>query len=127
MLKIQDAVDGVINAMRLRGCTESTLLHNRWSVYALIVNYHHKHGTDCCSDKLLERFCQKQKERYEQGKVSRKYYRGFVTAAFRIRSYMNTGEVDFSIVKDTKAYKPSAEYQKLIDSALCHLQFCERR
>lgn len=118
MLKIQDAVDGVINAMRLRGCTESTLLHNRWSFYALIVNYHHKHGTDYCSDKLLERFCQKQKERYEQGKVSRKYYRGFVTAAFRIRSYMNTGEVDFSIVKDTKAYKPSAEYQKLIDSAL---------
>ena len=61
MLKIQDAVDGVINAMRLRGCTESTLLHNRWSVYALIVNYHHKHGTDYCSDKLLERICKKQK------------------------------------------------------------------
>lgn len=31
---------------------------------------------------------------------------------------MNTGVVDFSLVKNTKLYKPGAEYQELIDSAL---------
>ena len=118
MLKIQDAVEGVLFAMRLRGCAEGTLQHNRWSVYNPIINYHRENGTDYCSDELLESLCKKHEVRYSQGKVSRKYYRSFVTAAFRIRSYVNTGEVDFSIVKDSKVYKPWAEYQKLIDAAL---------
>lgn len=118
MIKIQDAVDGVLNAMRLRGCTEGTLEHNRWSTYAPIINYHRENNTEYCSDELLESICQKQEERYLQGQVSRKYYRSFVTATFRIRSYVNTGEVDFSLVKDNKIYKPGTEYQKLINSAL---------
>mgnify|MGYP001094474215 FL=1 len=31
---------------------------------------------------------------------------------------MDTGKVDFSIVKDTKYYKPGKEYQELVDSIL---------
>lgn len=118
MIKIQDAVDGVINAMRLRGCSEYTLKEIRWSVYTPIIRYHFDNDTDVCSDDLLEEICQKQEKRYQQNEISRKYYRSFITATFRIRSYVKTGEVDFSIVKDTKTYKPSAEYQKLIDFAL---------
>ncbi len=118
MLKIQDAVDGVINAMRLRGCSEYTLKEIRWSVYTPIIRHHFNNDTDVCSNKLLDSICQKQEARYIQGEISRKYYRAFVTAAFRIRSYVNTGEVDFSIVKDTKQYKPGEQYQNLIDAAL---------
>ena len=118
MVRIQDAVDYVLCAMRSRGCTEGTLQHNRWSVYNPIINYHRENGTDYCSDELLESLCKMHEVRYSQGKVSRKYYRSFVTAAFRIRSYVNTGEVDFSVVKDSKLYKPRAEYQELIDAAL---------
>ena len=118
MVKIQDAVDHVLCAMRSRGCTEGTLQNNRRSVYNPIINYHRKNGTDYCSDELLESLCKMHEIRYSQGKVSRKYYRSFVTAAFRIRSYVNTGEVDFSIVKDSKLYKPRAECQELIDAAL---------
>lgn len=118
MLKIQDAVDGVINAMRTRGCCESSLREKQRSVYTPIVRYHHNNGTDICSNELLEEICQKQEERYLQGEKSRKFYRAFVTAAFRIRSYVNTGKVDFFIVKDSKLYKPGAEYQELIDAAL---------
>lgn len=118
MLKIQDAVDGVINAMRTRGCYESALREKQWSVYTPIVRYHHKNGTDICSNELLEEICQKQEERYLRGEISRKFYRAFVTAAFRICSYVNTGEVDFSIVKDSKLYKPETEHQELIDAAL---------
>lgn len=118
MLTIRDAVDGVINAMRTRGCCENALKEIRWSVYTPIIRYHSDNGTDVYSSELLETICQKQEERYLQGEISREYYRRFVTAAFRIRSYVNTGEVDFSIVKDTKIYKPAAEYQELIDAAL---------
>lgn len=118
MVKIQAAVDGVINALRLRGCSEYTLEQIDRSVYTPIIRYHFNNGIDVCSDKLLDEICQKQEERYQRNEVSRKYYRSFVTAAFRIRSYVNTGEVDFSLVKDTKVYKPRAENQKLIDSAL---------
>lgn len=118
MLKIQDAVDGVISAMRTRGCGESALREKRWSVYTPIVRYHHNNGTDVCSNELLEEICKKQEERYLQGEISRKFYREFVTATFRIRSYVNTGKVDFSIVKDSKLYKPKAAHQELIDAAL---------
>ena len=118
MIKIQDAVDGVISAMRLRGCSEYTLKENRWSVYTHIIRYHFDNDTDVCSDDLLEEICQKQEKRYQQNEISRKYYRSFITATFRIRSYVKTGEVDFSIIKDTKTYKPDAEYQKLVDFAL---------
>ena len=118
MLKIQDVVDGVINAMRTRGCCENTLKEVRWSVYTPIIRYHSDNGTDVYSNKLLEEICQKQEERYLRDEISRKFYRAFVTAAFRIRSYVNTGEVDFSIVKDSKLYKPVAEHQELIDAVL---------
>ena len=118
MIKIKDAVDGVIDAMRLRGCSDYTLKEIRWSVYTPIIRYHSDNDTDICSNELLEEICRKQEERYEHGEISRKYYRSFVTAAFRIRSYATTGAVDFSIVKDTKIYKPGTEYQELIDSAL---------
>lgn len=118
MLKIQDAVDGVINAMRTRGCCENTLKGVQWSVYTPIIRYHSDNGTDVYSNELLEEICQKQEERYLRGEISRKFYRAFVTAAFRIRSYVNTGEVDFSIVKDSKLYKPVTEHQELIDAAL---------
>ena len=118
MIKIKDAVDGVIDAMRLRGCCDYTLKEIRWSVYTPIIRYHRDNDTEVCSDELLEEICRKQEERYTHGEISRKYYRSFVTAAFRIRSYVNTGVVDFSLVKNTKLYKPGAEYQELIDSAL---------
>lgn len=92
--------------MQLRGCNEDSLKELKWSIYTPIIRYHFDNGTEVCSDELLEKICQKQEERYTHGEISRKYYRSFVTAAFRIRSYMNTRVVDFSIVKDTKTYKP---------------------
>lgn len=118
MLKIQDAVNCVLNAMKLRGCTESTLEHNKWSIYNPIINFHTKNGTDNCSNKLLKKMCQQQEARFIDGKIGRKYYSEFVTAVFRIQSYAKTGEVDFSVVKDTKQYKPQKKYQDIIDAVL---------
>ena len=118
MLKIQDAVNAVFSAMRLRGYRENTLEHLMWSVYKPIINYHYDNGAELCSDELLGCICGKQAVRCENGEISRKRYREFVTAVFRIRSYAATGEVDFSIVKDTKQYKPGTEYQEIIDSIL---------
>ena len=86
--------------------------------YRRIVVWHHTHDTDICSYELLSSLCELQRIRYEHGEISRKFYRAFVTAAFRIRSYVDTGKVDFSIVKDTKYYKPGKEYQELVDSIL---------
>lgn len=71
MIKIKDAVDGVINAMRLRGCSEYTLKEIRWSVYTPIIRYHFDNDTDVCSDDLLEEICQKQEKRYQQNEISR--------------------------------------------------------
>ena len=125
MQNIQDVVDNILQQMRLRGASENTLSQNRWSIYAPIVNFHHENGIDNYSDELLKRLCETQERRYMKGEISRKRYRSFVTAAFRIRSYINTGKVDFSIVKDTKLYKPSENYQKLIDSILNERRFTE--
>lgn len=118
MLKIEDAVDGVLDALRSRGCAESSLRDIKWSVYTPFIRYHHDNGADFCSNELLDNLCKRQEKRYAEGEISRKYYRAFVTAAFRIRSYVETGKVDFSIVKDSKKYKPGKEYQDLIKSVL---------
>ena len=118
MVKIEDAVDGVLNAMRSRGCVEQSLKEIKWSIYTPIIRYHYDNGTDICSSELLDGICQKQEARYLNGEISRKFFRSFVTAAFRIRSFVDTGVVDFSIVKDSKVFKPCKEYQDLIDSAL---------
>lgn len=90
----------------------------KWSIYTPIIRYHYDNGTDICSSELLDGICQKQEARYLNGEISRKFFRSFVTAAFRIRSFVDTGVVDFSIVKDSKVFKPCKEYQDLIDSAL---------
>lgn len=118
MLKIEDAVDGVLNALQSQGYFESSLKAIKWRIYTPIIRYHHDNGSEICSNELLDSICKKQEERYMCGEISRKHYRAFVTAAFRIRSYVNTGEVDLSVVKDTKLYKPGEEYQKIIDAAL---------
>lgn len=118
MQRIEDAVNGVLEAMRQRGVSEYSLKCIRWSVYRRIVVWHHTHDTDICSYELLSSLCELQRIRYKHGEISRKFYRAFVTAAFRIRSYVDTGKVDFSIVKDTKYYKLGKEYQELVDSIL---------
>ena len=118
MQKIEEIVNAVTEAMKKRGLTSRTIQKECWSVYNPIINYHHKHGTDYYSDELLDRLCKEQKDRYEKGNISRKFYRSFVTAAFRIHSYVNTGQVDFSVVKETKLYNPGEKYEKLINSIL---------
>ena len=37
MLKIEEAVDGVLAAMRMQGFLESTLEHLKWSVYKYLL------------------------------------------------------------------------------------------
>lgn len=118
MQKIEDTVASVLDAMRQRGVNECSIKDINWSVYCPFINWHREHGTEICSSELLNSLCEHQKQRYENGEIGRKFYRSFVTAAFRIQSYVNTGEVDFSIVKDTKWYKPGKEYQAHVDLIL---------
>lgn len=118
MQKIEDTVADVLDAMRKRGIGDYSIKCINWSVYHPIINWHHEHGAEICSFELLESLCAYQQKRYESGEISRKFYRSFVTAAFRIQSYVSTGEVDFSIVKDTKWYKPSKGNQAHVDLIL---------
>lgn len=118
MQRIEDTVNDVLEAMRKRGIGDYTMKCVNWSVYRPIINWHHEHGAEVCSFELLESLCVHQQKRYESGEIGRKFYRSFVTAAFRIQSYVNTGEVDFSIVKDTKWYKPGKKYQTHVDLIL---------
>lgn len=118
MQKIEDAVSGVLDAMRQQGIGDYSIQRMNWSIYRRIVNWHCENGTDVCSIELLNNLCEYQKERYERGEISRNFYRSFVTAAFRIRSYVTTGKVDFSIVKETKRYRPNEFYQELTEAIL---------
>ncbi len=118
MQKIEDAVTGVLEAMRRRGIEDFSIKCINWSVYRPFINWHHEHGTEICSFELLESLCTHQQKRHENGEISRKFYRSFVTAAFRIRSYVSTGEVDFSLVKETKWYRPGEAYQTHVDLIL---------
>lgn len=118
MQKIEDVVSKVLEAMRMRGLGEYTLKCVNWSIYRPIVHWHHKHGTEYYSEKLLDDLCKHQETRYMQGEISRKFYRSYVTASFRIRSYVNTGVVDFSVVKDARWFRPNQENQKITDAIL---------
>ncbi len=118
MQKIEDAVNGVLDALRGQGLKESSIQQVIWSVYRPIINWHYEHGTEFCSDELLKSLCERQRVRHKNGEISRKFYRSFVTASFRIHSYVTIGIVDFSIVKDTRRYKPNEFYQKLTEVIL---------
>ena len=118
MQKIEDAVSGVLDAMRQQGIGDYSIQRMNWSIYRRIINWHCENGTDVCSIELLNNLCEYQKERYERGEISRNFYRSFVTVAFRIRSYVITGKVDFSIVKETKRYRPNEFYQELTEAIL---------
>lgn len=118
MQKIEEVVNKVLEAMRMRGLGEYTLKCVNWSIYRPFVNWHHKNGTEYYSEKLLDELCKHQEARYMQGEITRKFYRSFVTAAFRIRSYMDTGVVDFSVVKDARWFKPNEENQGIADAVL---------
>ena len=86
MQRIEDAVNGVLEAMRQRGVSEYSLKCIRWSVYRRIVVWHHTHDTDICSYELLSSLCELQRIRYKHGEISRKFYRAFVTAGTIIRA-----------------------------------------
>lgn len=119
MLKIVDVVDGVFEQLKEHGLAEYTLQQNMWSVYRAIISFHSAHGTDEYSPELVTELCEIQRQRYENGEISRKFYRSFVTAEFRIRTYVEFGSVDFSIVKDCRRFKPSENYMKLSETILC--------
>lgn len=93
MQKIEDAVSGVLDAMRQQGIGDYSIQRMNWSVYRRIINWHRKHGTEVCSIELLNNLCEYQKGRYEREEISRNFYRSFVTATFRIRSYVTMGRV----------------------------------
>lgn len=116
--KIEEAVSGVLDALHGQGLKESSIRQISWSVYRPIINWHYEHGTEFYSGELLESLCERQRARYEGGEICRKFYRSFVTASFRIHSYVTTGEVDFSIVKDARRYRPNKSYQELTEAIL---------
>ena len=118
MQKIEEAVSGVLDALHGQGLKESSIRQISWSVYRPIINWHYEHGTEFYSGELLESLCERQRARYEDGEICRKFYRSFVTASFRIHSYVITGEVDFSIVKDARRYRPNESYQELTEAIL---------
>lgn len=118
MQKIEDTVAAVLDAMRKRGIGDYSIECVNRSVYHPIINWHHERGAEVCSFELLESLCAYQQKRYESGEIGRKFYRSFVTAAFRIRSYVSTGKVDFSSVKETKWYRPGEVYQAHVDLIL---------
>ena len=80
MQKIEDTVADVLEVMRKRGLGDYSIKCINWSVYRPIINWHHEHGAEVCSFELLGNLCAHQQKRYERGKISRKFYRSFVTA-----------------------------------------------
>ena len=126
MQKIEEAVSGVLDALHGQGLKESSIRQISWSVYRPIINWHYEHGTEFYSGELLESLCERQRARYEDGEICRKFYRSFVTASFRIHSYVITGEVDFSIVKDARRYRPNESYQELTEAILRSTDLTDR-
>lgn len=118
MLKIVDVVDGVFEQLKEHGLAEYTLQQNMWNVYRAIIQFHSANETDEYLPELVMGLCEIQRQRYENGEISRKFYRSFVTAEFRIRTYVVFGNVDFSIVKDYRRFKPSETYMKLSETIL---------
>lgn len=117
-MKIESVVEGVFKQLKEHGLSEYTLQQNMWSYYRAIIKFHTASGTDEYSPVITRKLSEIQCQRYERGEISRKFYRAFVTAEFRIRTFAETGSVDFSVVKDFRQYKPSAQYLNLSENIL---------
>ena len=49
MEKIEDAVTGVLEAMRRRGIEDYSIKCINWSIYRPFINWHHTHGLETCA------------------------------------------------------------------------------
>ena len=127
MLKIVDVVDGVFVQLKEHGLAEYTLQQNMFGVYRAIIKYHFDNGTEEYSPELVTELCEIQRQRHENGEISRKFYRSFVTAEFRIRTYVEFGKVNFSIVKDFCRYKPSDSFLELTKEILGYFDLSVQR
>lgn len=58
MQRIEDAVSGVLETMHQRGIGDYSIKCMNWSIYRPIINWHYEHGTEWCSNKLLESLCE---------------------------------------------------------------------
>ena len=114
-MKIEIAIDKILQAMIERGCSDETIQQARWSCYTKILN-EHKRNNECeVSREVLTNLCEKYRIRYENGEITRKFYRSFVKASHRLCSLSETGIIDFSMVKDAKKYNPNKSHLELIE------------
>lgn len=113
-MKIEIAIDKILQAMKERGCTNETIQQTKWSCYTKILNEHKRNNESEVSREVLTNLCEEYRIRYEKGEITRKFYRSFVKATHRLCSLSETGIIDFSIVKDAKKYKPNKSHLELI-------------
>lgn len=125
-MRIESVVEGVFRQLKEHGLSEYTLRQNMWSFYRTIIKFHIANGTDEYSPELVRKLSEIQCQRYEKGEISRKFYRAFVTAEFRIRTFVEYGSVDFSVVKDFRQYKPSAQNLNLTENILNNAKLTPR-
>ena len=55
MEKIEDAVTGVLEAMRRRGIEDYSIKCINWSIYRPFINWHHTHGLETQRSTVLVR------------------------------------------------------------------------
>ena len=114
-MKIEIAIEKILQAMKERGCTEETIQQTKWSCYTKILNEHKKNNKSEVSREVLTNLCEEYRLRHENGEITRKFYRSFVKASHRLCSLSETGIIDFSMVKDAKKYNPNKSHLELIE------------
>lgn len=106
-MKIEAAMSEIINAMRERGSSEGTIQRVKWCYFPCIRRIHEENNETNVSRKLLTELCKKYHLRYENGEISRKFYRTVVAYSHRLITLDETGTIDFSRVVDRRKFIPN--------------------
>ncbi|MBK5262711.1 MAG: tyrosine-type recombinase/integrase [Peptostreptococcaceae bacterium] len=111
---IETVIDGVLQAMRVYGLSESTIHQYYRGFCKPIMKYLHEKGTGNHSKKLLEIYLSEAKSRLEVNQIKQHHYLTISRTIRYLNSYVNSGEVDFTMLVNTRKYCPTNEHLKII-------------
>ena len=116
--EITEIANGVLQELRAYGLMESTLNQYRRGLFRPIVRFFNENNNGIYSPETYDACCRKYEYALHRRDIKRHHYQAMIKALRYIKSYAETGYVDFAPLVNTKKFIPSAASLSLINDVL---------
>ncbi|MGE4274431.1 MAG: site-specific integrase [Desulfitobacterium sp.] len=115
---IVNVVDGMVQQMREYGLQESTVSQYYRKFCKPLVRFVNERNGGLYSESLLVEYQESARQRFEAGQFKEHHFNSIKRCVRLLTTFAKTGHADFSLLKEHKKYKPSAENSIIIEQIL---------